>query len=143
MDSILQFFGQQSILVSAIIVVIALIAQEALSEKKGSEYSLDPETVAVMLFKGVKIFDIREKDSFKESHIEHAKWQNAKQLEMNPEKYISPKKKYIFYCGNGNQSRELARTLRKKAGYETYYIEEGLDAWKRADLTLINTGSNQ
>ena len=143
MESILQFFGQQSILVSAIIVVIALIAQEVLSEKKGSEYSLDPETAALMLFKGVKIFDVREKDSFKESHIEHAKWQNAKQLEMNPDKYISPKKKYIFYCGNGNQSGELARTLRQKAGYETYYIEEGLDAWKRAKLTLINARSDK
>ena len=142
MDSILQFFGQQSILISAIIVVIALIAQEALSENKGSKYSIDPETAAVMLFRGVKIFDIREKASFKESHIEHAKWQNAKQLEINPEKYISPKKQYIFYCGNGNQSGELARTLRNKAGYQTYYIEEGLEAWKRAKLTLINTGSN-
>ena len=139
MESILQFFGQQSILISSIIVVIALIAQEALSEKTQAKYSLDAETAALMLFKGVKIFDIREKESFKEAHIEHAKWQSAKQLEMNPEKYISPKKQYIFCCSNGNQSGELARILRKKAGYETYYIQEGLEAWKRAKFTLINT----
>ena len=114
MEDIVRFLNEQSIIVCAIIVVVALIIQELVSEKKGAKYELSPEEAAIMIFKGAKIYDIREKEEYRKSHIECANWHNEKQLEMHPEKALNPKKTYIFYCDNGNKSGELANLLRKK-----------------------------
>ena len=137
MDSIIEFLGQQSILVTAIIVIVALIMQDTLGETKSAKHAVDPESAAVMLFKGFKIYDIRDKESFGKSHILNAKLQNPAQLKSDPDKYMSDKHKYIFYCADGKKSSELAGSLRKKLNLEIYAIEDGLEAWKRAKLTLV------
>ena len=143
MEEIIRFLNEQSIIVCAIIVVVALIIQELVSEKKGAKYELSPEEAAIMIFKGAKIYDIREKDEYKKSHIEYASWQNSKQLEMHPEKTLKPKKTYIFYCDNGNKSGEIANQLRKKNGFNTYFIERGLNAWQEEGLNIYQTQGNE
>lgn len=143
MEEIIRFLNEQSIIVCAIIVVVALIIQELVSEKKGAKYELSPEEAAIMIFKGAKLYDIREKDEYKKSHIEYANWQNSKQIEMYPEKTLKPKKNYIFYCNNGNKSGELANLLRKKSGFNTYFIERGLEAWQEEGLNIYKGQGNE
>ena len=136
MEEILQFVSEQYIIISAIVIVVVLIAQELISESRGSQYELTPEETAVMCFKGAKIIDIREKSQYKEAHISKAIWLSAKQLELYPEKALKPKQAYVLYCSDGNQSGELSRSLRKKSGYEVYFINEGMDAWRKAGMNL-------
>ena len=136
MNEVFEFIGDQIGIISAIVLVLALIIQEIISNQKGSKYEVSPEEAAVMMFKGAKIIDIRDKGEFKSSHIEHAIWASAKNLEMYPDKTLRPKKSYIFYCNNGNRSGELASLLRKKSGFETYFISHGLESWNEARLSL-------
>ena len=86
MDPIIQFISEQSILISAIIVVVALIIQEILADKKGAESELTAEESAVMCFKGAKLIDIRDKEDYRTLHADTAIWSNPTQLEMHPEK---------------------------------------------------------
>tara|TARA_B100001989_G_scaffold225400_1_gene180414 strand:- start:6576 stop:7001 length:426 start_codon:yes stop_codon:yes gene_type:complete len=141
MDPIIQFISEQSILISAIIVVVALIIQEILADKKGAESELTAEESAVMCFKGAKLIDIRDKEDYRTLHADTAIWSNPTQLEMHPEKNLKSDKTYIFYCSDGVKSGELANLLRRKSGYKTFFIAQGFPAWTAADLKTKSGGS--
>ncbi|MAV29289.1 MAG: hypothetical protein CMF43_05750 [Legionellales bacterium] len=134
---IFQFLSDQTVIISAIVVVVALILQEFISDRRGSKYELTPEEATVRLYKGAKLVDLRDKESFRQCHIKGAVWHNIKQLEMYPDKSLRPKRSYIFYCSNGTQSAELATLLRNKSGYKTYFISHGFEAWQEAGLDVI------
>lgn len=142
MDDFYHFLADQSIIVFAIMVVLVLIVQEFIADKKSEKHALTPEEAAVMVYKGAKIFDLREKDDYRQGHIERAVNQKPKALELHPEKIMQPKQIYIFYCQNGNRSSELALLLRQKNGFQTYYIQQGLDAWLADGLTLTVRNSS-
>ena len=137
MQDVIQFLSDQALIISAIIFVVALILQEVISERRGSKYELTPEEATVRLYKGAKLVDLRDKQSFRRCHIKGAVWHNLKQLEMYPDKSLRPSRSYVFYCNNGNQSGELARLLRHKNGYKAYYISHGLEAWQEAGLDVV------
>lgn len=142
MDSFYQFLSDQSVIVVAILVVLTLIVQELLSDKKSAQYALSPDEAAVMVFKGAKIFDLRDKEDFRKGHIERAVNQKRKALELHPQKIMQPKQTYIFYCHNGNLSSELANMLRQKNGFRTYYLQQGVEAWKESGFTLTTRTSS-
>ena len=136
MQEIFQFISDQMVIIVAIIVVLLLILQEFLSDRRGSAFALSPDEAAVLLFKGAKLIDIRDKESFSAGHIKGAMRCNINQVEMYPEKVLRPKRTYIIYCSNGNQSGELSKMLREKSGYNTYYIADGITAWQNDGLDL-------
>ena len=141
MDAIIQFISEQSILISAIIVVLALIIQEIIADKKGAESALTAEETAVMCFKGAKLIDIRDKEDYRKLHADTATWANASQLEMHPEKNLKAEKLYVFYCADGSKSEALAQLLRRKSGYKTYFIQQGFPAWTAANLKTKSGGA--
>jgi rhodanese-related sulfurtransferase len=142
MDNLYQFLSDQSVIIVAIMIVVTLIVQEILSEKKSAHYALSPEEAAVMVFKGAKIFDLRDKEDYRKGHIERAVNQKPKALELRPEKIMQPKQTYIFYCHNGHLSSELAQMLRQKNGFQTYYLQQGVDAWIEAGFALTTRTSS-
>ena len=138
MSGLTQFLMHESGLICSIFLVLGLIVQERLGEQKAAAYGLDPDDAAVLLYKGVRLIDVRDRASYKKSHIERARWQSRSQLEMHPDKILNPQQQYIIYCDTGSVSEELARLLRKKAGYDVYYIASGLESWKNSNLKVIN-----
>lgn len=137
MEMMYQFLTEQMVIISAIIVVVALILQEFITDRRGSKYELSPEEATVRLYKGAKLIDLRDKECFRECHIKGAVWHNIKQLELYPDKALRPKRSYVFYCSNGSQSGQLATLLRNKSGYKTYFISHGMEAWQEAGLDVI------
>ena len=136
MQEIFQFISDQMVIIVAIVVVLVLILQEFLSDRRGSAYALSPDEAAVLLFKGAKLIDIRDKECFSAGHIKGATRCNINQVEMYPEKVLRPKRTYIIYCSNGNQSGELSKMLREKSGYNTYYTADGISAWQNDGLDV-------
>ena len=137
MDQIFNFLSEQMVIVSAIVIVVAMILQELISDRRGSKYALTPEEATVRLYKGAKLVDIRDKESFRRCHIKGAVWHNIKQLEMTPDKSLRPTRSYVFYCSNGSQSGQLANLLRNKSGYKAYFISQGIEAWQDAGLDVV------
>jgi hypothetical protein len=66
---IFQFLSDQTVIISAIVVVVALILQEFISDRRGSKYELTPEEATVRLYKGAKLVDLRDKESFTYSTV--------------------------------------------------------------------------
>lgn len=70
-----------------------------------------------------KIIDIRDKDSFKKSHIKNAINIENKSLRETPNQ-LKKDEKILLYCFTGNTTKSLAKFLQNK-GYNNIYILDG------------------
>ena len=83
------------------------------------------------------VFDVRKKPAFDESSetVPSAKWQVHDEVETWAANF-SPDHTIVVYCVHGHEvSQNAARTLREM-GFEAFYLEGGIDGWKKEGLPL-------
>lgn len=90
------------------------------------------------------LIDVREADEFKASHIPYAYSIPLAGVAEGVAKLNIPKdKKVLFQCLKGKRGEMACETVCGNDGLrnEVYNIEGGIEAWKKADLPLIGSGS--
>lgn len=92
-----------------------------------------------LLDHGAALVDIRERDEFARERIAGAHQLALSKLDET-DLAATGSRPVIFYCRSGARTRANARRLAGKTGgdCEVYYIEGGLDAWKRAGLPVVS-----
>ena len=131
---VIDFIQKHSALVATWFGLVVLLILEEMRNYKTQKYTLRPEDALVHIHKGSQVIDIRDKQSYKKEHIQHAQHAEAAFLLGNPEKTLKGGQSYILCCEQGGQAEEIAQTLRAKHGYKLYAIEGGLHKWKEAGL---------
>ncbi|MDF1677829.1 MAG: rhodanese-like domain-containing protein [Legionellaceae bacterium] len=115
-------------------VLILMIINERITQKKGPKNLSPNAAVDAINHEKAVIIDMRDRESFRQSHIVDAKNipnATAEQLE----KYKT--KPFILICARGLQSSALAVKLRKQGFTEVMVLTGGITAWKAASLPLI------
>lgn len=90
------------------------------------------------------LIDVREADEFKSSHIPYAYSIPLVGVAEGVAKLNIPKdKKVLFQCLKGKRGEMACDKVCGNGGLhnEVYNIEGGIEAWKKADLPLIGSGS--
>ena len=85
----------------------------------------------------VTIIDIRDEESYKESHVECAQSVNESNLEDFLRK-ADKESPLICYCYHGFSSQNAAQFFQEEGFKKVYSIEGGFEAWK----TVYPTESN-
>ncbi|HZQ13108.1 MAG TPA: rhodanese family protein [Pseudolabrys sp.] len=97
--------------------------------------TISPARAAELVGKGAVLVDIREADEHAREHIPGARHHALSRIDTE-----SPVRDgdsiLVFHCRSGARTRSNAPKLAAAARCETYILEGGLDAWKKAGLPV-------
>ena len=99
--------------------------------------SISPERAAALMRDGAVLVDIRERDEYARERIDGARHHAASILERDHPARPGDEV-LIFHCKSGNRTSQNAPRIANDmpAGIQTYILDGGLDAWKKAGLPV-------
>jgi rhodanese-related sulfurtransferase len=97
--------------------------------------TISPERAAQLMREGAVLVDVREADEHARERIPGARHHALSQLDaQNPAR--AGDDVLIFHCRSGARTQANADRLAGANGCETYILEGGIDAWKKAGLPV-------
>jgi len=138
MDKILEFTGNNTLLVLALIVSFFVVVFSELSRKARGLVNIDPIEAVKLINNDAIIIDLRSVDAFSKGHIVSAKNIPSDELEAKMNSLESMKSKPIVaVCEAGITSTKAVNTLRA-AGFESVYgLKGGMGGWTQAGLPVV------
>lgn len=97
---------------------------------------LSPDAARQRMAQGAVLVDIRAADENARERIAQALNIPLEQLSEGAA-VLQDVNAVIFHCRSGNRTQLNAKTLQACAPCDTYVLEGGLDAWKKAGLPVI------
>ena len=95
--------------------------------------TVTPTEARTLLDRGAVLVDIREADEHAREHIPGARLVPLSRFDAAALPSAGP---IVFHCRSGNRTTANAARLAAGAYCETYLLEGGLDAWKKAGLPV-------
>ena len=93
--------------------------------------TISPDRAAELMRQGAVLVDVREADEHARERIPGARHHALSQIEaQNPAR--PGDEVLIFHCRSGARTQANANRLAASNGCETYILEGGIDAWKKA-----------
>ena len=138
MDKILEFTGNNTLLVLALIVSFFVVVFSELRRKASGLVNIDPIEAVKLINNDAIIIDLRSVDAFSKGHIVSAKNIPSDELEAKMNSLESMKSKPIVaVCAAGITSTKAVNTLRA-AGFESVYgLKGGMGGWTQAGLPVV------
>jgi rhodanese-related sulfurtransferase len=97
---------------------------------------IDPKTLAQRLAQGgITLVDIREPDEYAREHIASALSLPLSALETG-KLDVEPGRAVVFTCRTGMRTGANCDRLAAHVGGKAFVLEGGLDAWKKAGLSI-------
>ena len=94
--------------------------------------TIDPVTAKRLIDNGALLVDIREPDEHARERVPGARNTPLSRLGSLP----ADAKAIVFHCRSGARTSANAARLAATAGCESYLLEGGIDAWKKAGLPV-------
>ncbi|PLY12412.1 MAG: hypothetical protein C0631_16850 [Sedimenticola sp.] len=136
MEQLIEFAGNHLMLVVALLIVIALLAQNFIAGIDKS--AVDPHKAIEMINREeAVVVDVRPMNDFSEGHIinsinvpANSLKNQIKTLEKHKDKPI------IMACRSGAQSSTAGKQLRKEGFEKVFNLQGGILAWQNANLPV-------
>ncbi len=141
MEQIVEFAGNHLVLVAALAVTLALLAQNLLADMGGKGAVTPREATEFINRKDAVIVDVRPIGDFSKSHIINSINIPATSLKnqlTQLDKYKDKGVPIILACRSGSQSSLACKTLTKNGFEEVYNLKGGILAWQNANLPTSN-----
>ena len=137
MDQILEFAGNNTLLVSAFLIVLSALIWNLFSDP-GGKNSVDPMAATGLInHDDAVVVDVRSMAEFKDGHIVNAIniplngfGNSLKQLEKHKDKPI------VAVCRSGSRSGSACNVLRKNGFENVKNLRGGMMAWENANLPV-------
>lgn len=138
MDKILEFTGNHTLLVLALMVGFFVLVFSELRRKASGMVNVDPVEAVRLINNDAIIIDLRGVDAFAKGHIVGAKSIPSDELDgkMNT---LETKKStpIVAVCDSGVSSTKAVNALRT-AGFESVYgLKGGMAGWGQAGLPVV------
>lgn len=137
MEQVLEFAGNNTILVTAFLVVLSALIWNLIADP-GGKNAVDPLTATSMInHEDAVVIDVRSIAEFKGGHIVNAInipmngfGNSMKQLEKHRDKPI------VAVCRSGSRSGAACSMLRKNGFENVKNLRGGMMAWENANLPV-------
>lgn len=137
MHQIIEFMSNHWIMVSAFLVVLALVIFNELQTANKRVKNISPQAAVQLInTQEAVVLDLRETEPFSKGHIIDAirvKQDDFTQNKMNKYK----EKSIILVCSRGQESANLANSLQAQGFSKVQILAGGITAWQTAGLPLV------
>ena len=140
MDTYLEFAGNHTLLVSALLFIFFLLVFTELRRKAAGIINVAPQDAVKLINADAVVLDLRSAEAFSQGHIVNAKNIPVDELDDDMAKLERFKSKPIVaVCDAGMTSGRLVAKLRKAGMDNIYGLRGGINAWTQANLPLVSS----
>jgi rhodanese-related sulfurtransferase len=138
MDKLVEFAGNHTLLVLALIISFFVVAFTELRRKASGLVNVDAIHAVKLINNDAIVIDLRSTNSYALGHIVNAINVPSDELESKIEGLSSSKNKPIVtVCDTGTASTKAVSAL-KAAGFESAFgVKGGMAGWKEAGLPVV------
>ncbi len=138
MDKLLEFTGNNTLLVLMLMISFFVLVFSELRRKASGMVGIDPiEAVQLINNDGI-VLDLRSNEAFSRGHIVNAKSIPFDELDAHKNKIDAFKNRPIVaVCEAGTTSTRAVATLRSSGFESAYGLKGGMNAWSLAGLPVV------
>jgi rhodanese-related sulfurtransferase len=138
MDKILEFTGNHTLLVLALMISFFIVVFTELRRKASGLVNIEPIAAVQLINSDAVVIDLRSVDAFSKGHIVGARNIPSDELDAKMNKLEALKSKPIVaVCDAGTTSTKAVNALRE-AGFESVYgLKGGMAGWGMAGLPVV------
>jgi rhodanese-related sulfurtransferase len=138
MDKLLEFTGNHTLLVLALMISFFVVAFTELRRKAGGLVNVEAIEAVKLINNDAIVIDLRSVDAFSKGHIVNARNIPSDELDARMNSLESLKSKPIVaVCDAGATSTKTVTTLRA-AGFDSVYgLKGGMANWGQAGLPVV------
>lgn len=139
MERLLEFTGNHTLLVSALMISFFVLVFSELRRKATAVSAVDPSAAVRLINDDATIIDLRSAEAFGRGHIVNARNVPMDELGARMEKLGRLKDKpVVTVCDAGITSSRALATL-KAAGFDSVYnLKGGMNAWAQAGMPVVS-----
>ena len=138
MDTYLEFAGNHTLLVSALVFSFFLLVFTELRRKAAGMINVEPPEAVRLINADAKVIDVRSVEAFARGHIVHAKNIPFDELQADAKKVEKLKSRTVIaVCDSGVTSTKVVDFLRKQGVESVYGLKGGMNAWTQASLPVV------
>ena len=139
MDRILEFAGNNTLLVLALVTTFLLVVFTELRRKATGMLAVQPGDAVKLINNDAVVVDLRSTEAFSKGHIVNARSVPFDELEGHIDKLGKFKSKPIVtVCDAGITSNKAANSLRNSGFESVYNLKGGMTAWSQAGLPVVS-----
>jgi len=138
MDRFLEFAGNHTVLVFALVTSFFLVIFSELRRKASGILNIEPTAAVRLINNDAAIIDLRSNEAFSRGHIVSARNVPMDELAARMDKLAELKSKAVIaVCDSGVTSTKAIDTLRKSGFENVYGLKGGMSAWGQAGLPVV------
>lgn len=138
MDRILEFAGNNALLVTALLVSFFVLIFSELRRKASGLIDIEATEAIKLINNDAVVLDLRSADSFGRGHIVNARNVPSDELDAKTATLDQFKSKpVIAVCDSGISSRRAVNALRQKGLDSVYSLKGGMAGWSQAGLPVV------
>jgi len=138
MDKFLEFAGNHTLLVFALVTTFLLVIFTELRRKASGMLAVPPTDAVKLINNDAVVIDLRSMEAYSNGHIVNAKSVPMDELAGRMGKLDKLKKKpVIAVCESGITSTKAVNTLRNSGFESVYGLKGGMAAWGQAGLPVV------
>jgi len=138
MDKFLEFSGNHTLLVLALMISFFVLIFTELRRKASGLIAVDPIAAVSLINNDAMIIDLRNAETFGRGHIVNAKNIPFDEFEAKRDTVSKFKDKPIVaVCDSGVSSNKAVASLRQSGFESVYGLKGGMAAWSQAGLPVV------
>ena len=140
MDRYLEFAGNHTLLVFALLASFFLVLFAELKRKAKAVFDLDAPSSVALINQGAAVIDLRSQEAFSRGHIVSAR--NVPMADLDARRDLIEKLRdnpILLVCDHGNSSVKAAMSLRKAGFDKVFSLKSGMTAWQAAGLPVVSS----
>jgi len=138
MDRFLEFTGNHTLLVLALMISFFVLVFTELRRKASGMVAVDPTDAVRLINNDATVIDLRNAESFTRGHIVNARNIPIDEFDAEQDKVAKLKNTPIVaVCDSGISSNKVVASLRKSGFESVYGLKGGMTAWDQAGLPVV------
>lgn len=138
MDKILEFAGNHTLLVTALMASFFLAVFSELRRKAGGLVNIEAVEAVKLINNDALVIDLRGADAYGRGHIVNARNIPADELDAKlPSLAKNKSGPVIVVCDSGASSMRMVNTLRQQGFDSAYNLKGGMGGWTQAGLPVV------
>ena len=138
MDKLLEFAGNHTLLVLALMISFFVVVFSELRRKAGGLVNVEAGEAVKLINNDAVVIDLRSVDAFSKGHIVNARNIPSDELDAKMNNLEAIKSKPIVAVCDAGVTSTKAVTKLRSAGFESVYgLKGGMSGWTHAGLPVV------